>query len=80
MAKTLKNFHYSNKEHKNHGHRKTVRSVLIRGGRGHKTMSHYKKGKKMYTVKHPLTVVEIVTIRQGKFIPELFRDMKKHKK
>lgn len=63
-----------NKEHKHHGHRKTMRMVKISGGNGHKTVSHYKKGKKMYTVKKPLTIIEIVTIRQGKFIPGLFSD------
>ena len=76
MTKSVKNFHYFNKEQKHHGHRKTMRMVKIHGGKGHKTMTHYKKGKKMYSVKKPLTIIEIVTIQRGKFIPGLFRDCK----
>jgi hypothetical protein len=76
MTKSVKNFNYFNKENKHQGHRKTVRMVKIHGGKGHKTMTHYKKGKKMYTVKKPLTIIEIVTIQRGKFIPGLFRDCK----
>jgi len=74
MTRSIRNFHYFNKEQKHHGHRKTVRMVKIHGGKGHKTMTHYKKGKKMFTVKKPLTIVEIVTIQRGQFIPGLFRD------
>uniref|UniRef100_A0A6C0JJV6 Uncharacterized protein n=1 Tax=viral metagenome TaxID=1070528 RepID=A0A6C0JJV6_9ZZZZ len=76
MSASMKNFHYKNHEHKNHGHAKTMRSVKIVGGKGHKSVSHYKKGKKVFTMKRPLTVVEIVTIRRGQFIPKLFSDMK----
>jgi hypothetical protein len=74
MGKPIKKFQYFNKEQKHHGHNKTVRIVKIHGGKGHKTMTHYKKGKKSYTVKKPLTIIEIVTIQRGKFIPGLFRD------
>ena len=80
MSKSLKNFHYSNKEHKKYGHNKTVRTVTIKGGKGHKKVTHYKKGKKTHTVKKPLTVIEIVTIQRGKFIPALFSDCTSTKK
>jgi hypothetical protein len=52
---------------------------MIKGGKGHKSVCHYKKGKKQYTVKKPLTVVEIVTIQRGQFIPKLFSGMNKKK-
>jgi len=58
------------------GGSKTVRKVSIKNGKGHKTISQYKKGKKMFSVKKPLTVIEIVTIQRGQFIPGLFRDCK----
>jgi len=76
---STRKFHYKNREHKQHGHRKTVRCVMIKGGKGHKSVCHYKKGKKQYTVKKPLTVVEIVTIQRGQFIPKLFSGMNKKK-
>jgi len=76
MSKTIKNFKYANRDQKQNGGNKTVRTVKIHGGKGHKTMTHYKKGKKMYTVKKPLTIIEIVTIQRGKFIPGLFSDCK----
>lgn len=80
MSKSMKTFHYKNHENKKHGHNKTVRSVKIVGGKGHKSVSHYKKGKKMFTMKKPLTVIEIVTIQRGQFIPRLFSNMKKGNK
>jgi hypothetical protein len=39
-------------------------------------MTQYKKNKKMFTVKKPLSVIEIVTIQRGQFIPGLFSDCK----
>jgi hypothetical protein len=72
----IKNFNYSNSDKKQTGGNKTVRIVSIKNGKGHKSISQYKKGKKMYSVKKPLTIVEIVTIQRGQFIPGLFSDCK----
>lgn len=69
-------FSYNNASMSQNGGRKTVRKVSIKNGKGHKTMTQYKKGKKMFTVKKPLSVVEIVTIQRGQFIPGLFSDCK----
>lgn len=69
-------FSYFNADIHQNGGRKTVRKVSIKNGKGHKTMTQYKKGKKMFTVKKPLTIVEIVTIQRGQFIPGLFSDCK----
>lgn len=76
LPSVMKNFNYSNSDKKQTGGNKTVRNVSIKNGKGHKSISQYKKGKKMYSVKKPLTVVEIVTIQSGKFIPGLFSDCK----
>lgn len=69
-------FSYFNADIHQNGGRKTIRKVSIKNGKGHKTMTQYKKGKKMFTVKKPLTVIEIVTIQRGQFIPGLFSDCK----
>ena len=74
---TENNFNYENTEVKTMtGGSKVVRKVSIKNGKGHKMVSEYKKGKKMFTVKKPLTVIEIVTIQRGQFIPGLFSDCK----
>ena len=70
-------FHYKNTEHKN---MKTVerftRKVVIKGGRGHKSVSIYKNGKKKFSVKKSLKSNEIQMIKEGKFIHGLFQDCK----
>jgi hypothetical protein len=78
---------YQNKETKIlGGGTKVVRKVHIKGGKGHKSVSHYKRGKHMFTFKKPLKSGEIGLIKIGKFIPGLFKDFgsskktKKHKK
>ena len=76
LSTVIKNFNYSNLDTKQKGGKKTIRNVSIKNGKGHKSISQYKKGKKMYSVKKPLTIVEIVTIQRGEFIPGLFSDCK----
>ena len=76
MSINIGGFNYDNKDVHQTGGRKTVRKVAIKNGKGHKSLSHYKKGKKLFTVKKPLTIIEIVTIQRGQFIPGLFRDFK----
>ena len=47
--------HYQNKETKILGDEtKVVRKVHIKGGKGHKSVSHYKRGKHLFTSKKPL--------------------------
>jgi hypothetical protein len=72
----IKKFNYNNLDTKQHGGKKTVRNVSIKNGKGYKSVSQYKRGKKMFSVKKPLTVLEIVTIQRGEFIPGLFSDCK----
>lgn len=80
-------YHYQNKETKvmSDG-TKVVRKVHIKGGKGHKSVSHYKSGKHLLTSKKSLNGGEISLIKVGKFIPGLFKDCgcgkktKKHRK
>ena len=75
-TKTQKQFHYSNIQHSQHGGTKTVRKVIIKKGKGYKSVSYYKNGKRMKTVKRPLKKEHISLIQQKKFIPGLFCDCK----
>ena len=56
--------HYHNKETNTHTGGKTVREVIIK----------YAAGRKVSTVKKPLSRSHIVLIQTGKFIPGLFKD------
>lgn len=77
MENKVGGFNYNNSEScTQKGGRKTLRKVSIKNGKGHKMISQYKKGKKMFTVKKPLSIIEIVTIQRGQFIPGLFSDCK----
>ena len=67
--------HYQNKETKvMRDGTKVVRKVNIKGGKGHKSVSHYKRGKHIFTAKKALKSGEIVLIKVGKFIPGLFKN------
>jgi hypothetical protein len=69
-------FSYYNAGISQNGGRKTIRKVSIKNGKGHKSITQYKKNKKMFSVKKPLSMIEIVTIQRGQFIPGLFSDCK----
>lgn len=66
--------HYHNKETKVTGGGKIVRKVIIKDGKGHKSVTQYTRGRKVSTVKKPLSRSHIVLIQTGKFIPGLFND------
>jgi hypothetical protein len=73
--------HYQNKEIKIHKDgTKVVRKVHIKGKKGHKSVSNYKHNKHLYTVKKCLKNKEIALIKNGKFIPGLFKSCLKTKK
>jgi len=67
-------FNYSNTQTHQTGGKKTVRKVLIKKGKGHKSVKYYKNGKLVSTVKRGLKPVEVAFIKIGKFIPGLFKD------
>jgi hypothetical protein len=67
-------FNYSNTQKHQTGGKKVIRKVLIKNGKGHKSVKHYKSGKLVSNVKHGLKPTEIECIKMGKFIPGLFKD------
>ena len=71
--KGLKNFNYSNVEKYNHNGKKKVREIVIKGGKGHKSITHYKNNKKVLSRKK-LNHNEVSQIFMGKFITGLFND------
>jgi hypothetical protein len=66
--------YYHNKETKMHPGGKTVREVLIKGGKGHKSVTRYAGGRKISTVRKPIVRAHIILIQTGKFVPGLFKD------
>ena len=59
------------------GGRKTVRRVAIKNGKGKKSVTYYKRGKRVETVTKPLRPSDMALILAKKFIPGLFADCKK---
>jgi hypothetical protein len=51
-----------------------VRKVLIKKGKGNKSVKYYTSGKLVSTIKRGLKSTEIASIKMGKFIPGLFKD------
>jgi hypothetical protein len=68
-------FDYSNIQNNMKGGRKTTRKVIIKNGKGYKTICSYKNGRKCHNRKKQLTKSEIQMIKMGKFIPGLFNDI-----
>lgn len=72
-----KNFSYENTEVKSmSGGAKLVRKVSIKNGKGYKSVTKYRRGKKVSTAKKPIHSEHITLISIGKFIPGLFKDCK----
>lgn len=82
MKNHLSKFHYSNIQKHQHGTKKTIRKVIIKNGKGYKSISIYKNGKLTKTIKRPLMYDHVCMIKDKKFIPGLFADCKtrKHRK
>ena len=67
-------FKYSNVQHKHHGVNKKTHKVHITGSNGYKCVTRFRRGKKTHHSRKKLTKYEITMIRNGKFIPGLFKD------
>jgi hypothetical protein len=67
-------FNYENTEKKQIGGFKVVRKVSVKNGKGYKSITKYKKGKKIGTIKKPIHNEHIDMIKGGKFIVGLFND------
>lgn len=73
-------FNYDSNETKQVGGAKVVRKVTIRNGKGYKSVTKYKNGRKIGTSKKPLDKAHVALIKIGKFIPGLFFNCKCNKK
>jgi hypothetical protein len=68
------NFNYENTEvHRQMGG-KIIRKVSINKGKGYKSVSKFRNGKKVFTVRKPIHKDHIKLIQSKKFIPGLFLD------
>ena len=68
-------FDYANIQKYMTGGKKTTRKVIIRNGKGYKSVCLHKHGKKCHNNKKHLTKSEIQMIKMGKFIPKLFSNI-----
>jgi hypothetical protein len=74
----MNNFNYENTEVKLQNGGKIIRKVSIKNGKGHKSVTKYHKGKRVYSIKKSIHNSHIKCIRKGKFIPGLFKDCNKY--
>ena len=70
-------FSYVNSQSSIIGGKKTTRRVIIKNAKGYKSLCTYKNGKKCHNKKKHLRNLEIKMIKMGKFIPNLFSDIKR---
>jgi len=71
---TSKSFNYENTETKQMGGMKIIRKVSIKRGRGYKSITKYRHGKKVSSVKKPIHIEHMKMIKGGKFITGLFKE------
>jgi hypothetical protein len=76
MERENESFNYENTETKQMGGMKIVRKVSIKKGKGYKSVTNYRRGKKMSSVKKPIHTQHLKMIKGGKFIFGLFDDCK----
>jgi hypothetical protein len=69
-------FNYQSNESKQMGGTKVVRKVSIRNGKGLKSVTKYRGGKKISKSTKSIHKGHIQLIKLGKFIPGLFLDCK----
>ena len=77
MERENESFNYENTETKQMGGMKIVRKVSIKKGKGYKSVTNYRRGKKISSVKKPIHTDHLKMIKGGKFIFGLFDDCKK---
>lgn len=71
------NFNYENLEVKQIGGTKIERKVSVKNGKGYKSVTRYRKGKKTMTVKKPIHRDHLKKIKNGIFVVGLFNDCTK---
>lgn len=67
-------FNYENTDIRQMGGTKIVRKVSVKKGRGYKSITKYRKGKKISSIKKPIHSRHLKMIKGGKFITGLFSD------
>jgi hypothetical protein len=71
----LKAFKYSNVQHHMTGGKKMTHKVHIKNGKGYKSVTHVRHGKRVHHSRKSLSTNEMGLIKIGKFIPGLFKDV-----
>jgi len=74
MERENTSFNYENTETKQIGGMKIVRKVSIKRGKGYKSITKYRRGKKISSVKKPIHNEHLKMIKGGNFITGLFKD------
>ena len=72
----MERFNYQNTETKIQQGGKIIRKVSIKKGKGYKSITKYRRGKKISSVKKPIHTQHMDMIKGGKFINGLFNDCK----
>jgi len=72
---SLKGFKYSNVQHNMTGGKKITHKVHIKNGKGYKSVTHVRHGKRVHHSRKSLSTNEMSLIKIGKFIPGLFKDV-----
>ena len=73
-------FSYSNIQSKQVGGKRITHKVSIKNNKGFKSVSHFRKGKHVRTIKKPISKQHIQLIKSKNFIKGLFKDCKTCKK
>jgi hypothetical protein len=56
--------------------KKTIKKVFVNNGKGYKSVTKFKKGKRTFSIKKTICKSHMNSIHAGKFIPGLFKDCK----
>lgn len=67
-------FNYESIEKKQIGNTKVIRKVSVKNGKGYKSITKYRKGKKISSIKKPIHNDHLYMIKGGKFVIGLFND------
>lgn len=73
-----KSFNYENVETKQVGGLKIIRKVSVKRGKGYKSITKYRRGKKISSIKKQIHNKHMNMIKGGKFIFGLFNDCRKN--
>jgi len=75
----LKAFKYSNVQNNMTGGKKITHKVHIKNGKGYKSVTHVRHGKRVHHSRKALSTDEMSLIKIGRFIPGLFKGLNNKK-